>query len=203
MENIASYIWLIVKLGSNHRLTRTFTSLYFPQVKLKRRGTKLQQDIQDRLGKIEKMRHSVNPSKENPKEERIQTEAHVRQLEEEVAELQKKTAELQQLSQTDDNLQFLQVCLSKVKCPFFCISLVRLWCQALHTAEPETDPLLAPTDISAHWIISVTGETCWRRLNEFFFVLKVIPTSIIPDLLLPSILLCSLYPLVYSTKKSV
>lgn len=95
-----------------------FLPLYFPQVKLKRRGTKLQQDIQDRLGKIEKMRHSVNPSKENPKEERVQTEAHVRQMEEEVAELQKKTAELQQLSQTDDNLQFLQACLSKVKCPF-------------------------------------------------------------------------------------
>lgn len=144
------------------------------------------------------MRHSVNPSKENPKEEGVQTEAHVRQLEEEVAELQKKTAELQQLSQTDDSLQFLQVCLSKVKYPFFCIPLVRLLCQALHT-----DHLLVPTDISTHWIISVTGETCRRHLNKFFFALKVIPSSIsvpIPDL--PSFLSGSLRPLVYSTKKS-
>lgn len=72
---------------------------------------KLQQAIQERLSKVEKIKLSVDLSGENPKEAWAQTGERVRQLEGEISELQRRNAELEQLSQTDDNLHFLQVCL--------------------------------------------------------------------------------------------
>lgn len=72
---------------------------------------KLQQAIQERLSKVEKIKLSVDLSGENPKEAWAQIEERVRQLEGEISELQRRYAELEQLSQTDDNLHFLQVCL--------------------------------------------------------------------------------------------
>ncbi|XP_070710622.1 E3 ubiquitin-protein ligase TRIM47-like [Pempheris klunzingeri] len=78
------------------------------KVKLKRRGTKLQQAIQERLCKVEKIKLSVDLQK-HPKEACAQNKELIRQLEEEISELQRKEAELEQLSQTEDNLHFLQV----------------------------------------------------------------------------------------------
>lgn len=66
---------------------------------------KLQQIIQERLRKVEQMKLAV----ENPKEALAQSEEHIGQLEEEISELQRRHAELERLSQTDDNLHFLQV----------------------------------------------------------------------------------------------
>lgn len=72
---------------------------------------KLQQAIQERLGKVEKIKHSVELSRENPKEAWAQAEERIRQLEEEIFELQRRNTELEQLLQTEDHLQFLQVCI--------------------------------------------------------------------------------------------
>ncbi|XP_034412810.1 E3 ubiquitin-protein ligase TRIM47-like [Cyclopterus lumpus] len=73
------------------------------KVKLKWRRMKLQQAIQERLSKVEKIKLSVNP-----KESRAQNKELIGQLEEEISELQSRSAELEQLSQTEDDLHFLQ-----------------------------------------------------------------------------------------------
>lgn len=69
---------------------------------------KLQQAIQERLSKVEKIKLSVDLSGE--KEAWAQNRELIRQLEEEVSELQRRNTELEQISQTEDNLHFLQVC---------------------------------------------------------------------------------------------
>lgn len=71
---------------------------------------KLQQMIQDRLSKLEKLRLSVNSDRETPEEVRAQNKALIKELEEEISELQMRNSELEQLSHTEDNLYFLQVC---------------------------------------------------------------------------------------------
>ncbi|XP_018518084.1 E3 ubiquitin-protein ligase TRIM47 [Lates calcarifer] len=78
------------------------------KVKLKRIRIKLQQAIQERVSKVEKIKLSVDRSGENPKEAWAQNKELVQQLEEEISELQRKNTELEQLSQTEDNLHFLQ-----------------------------------------------------------------------------------------------
>lgn len=84
------------------------------KVILRRRSIKLQQAIQERLSKVEKIQVSAADfNGENPKETRPQTKELITQLEEEISELQRKNSELEHLSQTEDNLHFLQVC-SKV-----------------------------------------------------------------------------------------
>ncbi|GLD64703.1 E3 ubiquitin-protein ligase TRIM39-like protein [Lates japonicus] len=93
--------------------TKGFTSgrhYWEVQVRLKRIRIKLQQAIQERVSKVEKIKLSVDRSGENPKEAWAQNKELVKQLEEEISELQRKNAELEQLSQTEDNLHFLQVC---------------------------------------------------------------------------------------------
>ncbi|KAM3590902.1 uncharacterized protein V6R79_018637 [Siganus canaliculatus] len=76
------------------------------KAKLKRKRMKLQQTIQERLSKAEKVRRSVDLSGEkNPKE----AQELVREVEEEICELQRKHSELEKLAQTEDNLRFLQV----------------------------------------------------------------------------------------------
>lgn len=71
---------------------------------------KLQQAIQERLSKVDKMKRSVDLSGENPEEAWAQNKELIRQLEEEISELQRRNTELEQLSQTEDDLHFLQVC---------------------------------------------------------------------------------------------
>ncbi|XP_039997111.1 E3 ubiquitin-protein ligase TRIM47-like [Xiphias gladius] len=78
------------------------------RVKLKWRRMKLQQAIQERLSKVEKIKLSVDRSGENPKEAFAQNKELIRQLEEEISELQSENVELELLSQTEDNLRFLQ-----------------------------------------------------------------------------------------------
>ncbi|XP_045919927.1 E3 ubiquitin-protein ligase TRIM47-like [Micropterus dolomieu] len=80
------------------------------KVKLRRARMKLQQAIQERLSKVEKIKLSVDLSGENPKEAWAQNKELIRQLEEEISELQKRNTELEQLLQTEDSLYFLQVC---------------------------------------------------------------------------------------------
>ncbi|XP_068163790.1 E3 ubiquitin-protein ligase TRIM47-like isoform X2 [Antennarius striatus] len=74
--------------------------------KLKQRAMKFQQVIRELLKKVEKIKLSSDTSGED--EAWTQNKEVVRQLEEEISELQRKTCELQQLSQTEDNLLFLQ-----------------------------------------------------------------------------------------------
>ncbi|KAL7375450.1 hypothetical protein ABVT39_017652 [Epinephelus coioides] len=78
--------------------------------KLKWRRMKLQQAIQERLSKVEKIKLSADLSGENRKEAWAQNKDLIRRLEEEISELQRRNTELEQLSQTDDDLHFLQVC---------------------------------------------------------------------------------------------
>ncbi|XP_035531675.1 E3 ubiquitin/ISG15 ligase TRIM25-like [Morone saxatilis] len=78
------------------------------KVKLKRRKMKLQQAIQERLSKVEKIKISADLNGENPKEAWAQNKELTRQLEEEISELQRRNSELEQFSQTEDNLHFLQ-----------------------------------------------------------------------------------------------
>ncbi|KAM7377091.1 hypothetical protein PAMA_013733 [Pampus argenteus] len=79
------------------------------RVILKRIRMKLQQAVQEKLSKIEKIKLPVNISGENPKETWTQNKAAVKHLEEEISELRRKNADLEQLSQTEDDLHFLQV----------------------------------------------------------------------------------------------
>uniref|UniRef100_A0A8P4GA28 Tripartite motif-containing protein 47 n=1 Tax=Dicentrarchus labrax TaxID=13489 RepID=A0A8P4GA28_DICLA len=79
------------------------------KVKLKRRKTKLQQAIQERLSKVEKIKISADLNGENPKEAWAQNKELTQQLEEEISELQRRNSELEQFTQTEDNLHFLQV----------------------------------------------------------------------------------------------
>lgn len=65
------------------------------QISLKRKETKLQRDIRERLDQIEKLKN----------------EEQKRRLEEEVRGLRGRRAEVEQLMRTEDNLCFLQVCL--------------------------------------------------------------------------------------------
>ncbi|XP_073331266.1 E3 ubiquitin-protein ligase TRIM47-like [Pagrus major] len=78
------------------------------KVKLKRMRTKLQQAIQDRLIKVEKIKLPVDLNGENPRQTWAQTKERIRHLEEEISELQTRKAELEQLLQTDDSVYFLQ-----------------------------------------------------------------------------------------------
>lgn len=79
------------------------------KVRLKRRKSKLQQAIQERLNKVEKIKLSSDVTEEDPKEVQTQNEALIVQLEEEISELQRKDTKLEQLAQTEDNLRFLQL----------------------------------------------------------------------------------------------
>ncbi|XP_069564065.1 E3 ubiquitin-protein ligase TRIM47-like isoform X3 [Brachyistius frenatus] len=76
------------------------------KVSLKRRKTKLQQEIQERRSEAEKIKLSAELGGENPKE--TQSKELVEQLEEEIDELQRRSAELEQLSQAEDNIHFLR-----------------------------------------------------------------------------------------------
>lgn len=69
--------------------------MFFSQIRLKCKKTKLQQAIQERLDQIEK----------------LENEEQKRQLEGEVRGLQSRNTVVEQLMQTEDNLHFLQVCL--------------------------------------------------------------------------------------------
>ncbi|KAG7234250.1 hypothetical protein INR49_005458 [Caranx melampygus] len=71
---------------------------------------KLQQAIQERLSKVERIQLSAEHCGENPKEARLQNKETIKRLEEEISELQRKNSEMEQLVQTDDHLHFLQVC---------------------------------------------------------------------------------------------
>lgn len=96
-----------------HSSSPDFVLLFFcPQVKLKRRRIKLQQAIQERLSNVEKVKLSVDLSGDNPTEAWGQKKELISQLEEEISELQRRHNELEQLSQTEDNLHFLQVCVT-------------------------------------------------------------------------------------------
>lgn len=72
---------------------------------------KLQQEIQDRLSKLEKIKPSADISGEGSKVAWTQNKELVKQLEAEISELQRRNAEQEQLLQTEDNLHFLQVCI--------------------------------------------------------------------------------------------
>ncbi|XP_041635346.1 E3 ubiquitin/ISG15 ligase TRIM25-like [Cheilinus undulatus] len=78
------------------------------KVKLRLRRIQLQQAIQERVNKVEKTKQSSDISEENPKEARAKNKELIIQLEEEISELQLRYTELEQLSQTEDNLRFLQ-----------------------------------------------------------------------------------------------
>ncbi|XP_054458027.1 E3 ubiquitin-protein ligase TRIM47-like [Anoplopoma fimbria] len=82
-----------------HRITSINREATKKKVKLKLRKMKLQQAIQERLSKIEKIKLSV-------KEE--QNKELIGQLEDEISELQSRSTELEQISQTEDDLRFLQ-----------------------------------------------------------------------------------------------
>ncbi|XP_034425273.1 E3 ubiquitin-protein ligase TRIM47-like [Hippoglossus hippoglossus] len=71
-------------------------------IQLKRMRMKLQQVIQERLSQVEDL-----------KETRTQSKELIKQLEGEICELQRKHTELEQLSQTEDDLHFLQVRVSR------------------------------------------------------------------------------------------
>lgn len=71
---------------------------------------KLQQAIQERLSKVERIQLSAEEGGENPKDARVQSKETIKRLEEEISELQRKNSEMEQLVQTDDHLHFLQVC---------------------------------------------------------------------------------------------
>ncbi|XP_042258131.1 E3 ubiquitin-protein ligase TRIM47-like, partial [Thunnus maccoyii] len=74
------------------------------KVKLKKIKMKLQQAVQERLSKVEKIKLNANINGENQKEAWMQSKELIKQLEEEISELQRKNTELEQLSQTEDNL---------------------------------------------------------------------------------------------------
>uniref|UniRef100_A0A3Q3M987 E3 ubiquitin-protein ligase TRIM47-like n=1 Tax=Mastacembelus armatus TaxID=205130 RepID=A0A3Q3M987_9TELE len=105
------------------------------KVKLKRGRMKLQQAIQDRLSKVEKIRLSVNLCAENLKEAWAENKELIKQLEEEISQLERRNAELEQLSQTEDNLNFLQVCI-KIKIIFVTINK-----QCTITTDPKMQSL--------------------------------------------------------------
>lgn len=60
--------------------------------------------LQERLSKIEKIKFLCTDSPEV-----AQSEEHVGKVEEDISDLQRRIAELEKLSQTEDNLHFLQV----------------------------------------------------------------------------------------------
>ncbi|TDG99578.1 hypothetical protein EPR50_G00195630 [Perca flavescens] len=93
-----------------HRIISINKEAAKKKVKLKWRRVKLQQAIQERLIKVDKIKLSVDLSGENPKEAWAQNKELIRQLEEEISELQSRNTELEQLSQTEDDLHFLQMC---------------------------------------------------------------------------------------------
>ncbi|XP_076581716.1 E3 ubiquitin-protein ligase TRIM47-like [Chaetodon auriga] len=78
------------------------------KVKLKRRRMKLQQAVQERLSKVEKIKLSADLGGEHPDESWAQNKELIRRLEEEICELQRRKAELEQLSQIEDDLHFIQ-----------------------------------------------------------------------------------------------
>ncbi|CAG5929260.1 unnamed protein product [Menidia menidia] len=83
-----------------HRITSVSQEAAKKKVKLNHRRLKLQQEIQQRLGQVEKMKLSTA--------ERTQNGELARQLEEEITELQGADEELERLSHTEDSLHFLQ-----------------------------------------------------------------------------------------------
>uniref|UniRef100_UPI0037E96E97 E3 ubiquitin-protein ligase TRIM47-like n=1 Tax=Semicossyphus pulcher TaxID=241346 RepID=UPI0037E96E97 len=74
------------------------------KVKTKKSSINLQQAIQERLSKAEEMKLSADLTEEAW----AQNKELLAQLEEEVSELQQRHGELEQLTQTEDNLHFLQ-----------------------------------------------------------------------------------------------
>ncbi|XP_028261659.1 E3 ubiquitin-protein ligase TRIM47-like [Parambassis ranga] len=82
-----------------HRVVSVSKEAARKKVKLKRRSMKLHQTIEERLSKAEKIKllGGENPDK-----------VLISQLKDEAVELQWRDAELEELSQTEDNVRFLQ-----------------------------------------------------------------------------------------------
>lgn len=118
---------------------------------------KLQQAIQERLSKVEKIKLSVDRSGENPKEAFAQNKELIRQLEEEISELQSENVELELLSQTEDNLRFLQVC---VIVHTSVISHTNLLFSAQQPLILKYSLFLVRTEISIRCNILMIGRTC-------------------------------------------
>ncbi|KAK2862918.1 hypothetical protein Q5P01_002451 [Channa striata] len=78
------------------------------KVKLKKKKMKLQQMIQDKQSKVEKIKLSANICGENAADAQALNKELIKQLEEEISELQRRSSQLEQLSLTEDNLHFLQ-----------------------------------------------------------------------------------------------
>ncbi|XP_042368017.1 E3 ubiquitin-protein ligase TRIM47-like [Plectropomus leopardus] len=91
-----------------HRIVSINKEAAKKKVKLKWRRMKIQQAIQERLSRVDTIKLSADLSGENPKETWAQNKELIRQLEEEILELRRRNAELEQLSQTEDDLHFLQ-----------------------------------------------------------------------------------------------
>lgn len=68
------------------------------KVQLKRKSSKLQQTLQERLGELDQLKSTMTP----------QNKELVKELEEDVSELQTRHQEIEQLLQTEDSLHFLQ-----------------------------------------------------------------------------------------------
>lgn len=91
-----------------HRIVSVSKEAAKNKTNLRRRRTKLQQEIQDKLRGLENMKRTADLHEELPAELWAQTKKLMKQLEEEIGELQERNAVLEQLSKTDDSLHFLQ-----------------------------------------------------------------------------------------------
>ncbi|KAF3697742.1 Tripartite motif-containing protein 47 [Channa argus] len=78
------------------------------KVKLKKKKIKLQQMVQDKQNKVEKIKFSVHICGDNATDAQAQNKELIKQLEDEISELQRRSSELEQLSLTEDNLYFVQ-----------------------------------------------------------------------------------------------
>lgn len=76
---------------------------------MKRRRSRLEQEIHNRWSKVHEIKLSEDISGESPQAAWTQNTKLLEQLEGEITELQEKITELEQLLQTEDNLLFLQV----------------------------------------------------------------------------------------------
>ncbi|KAM8898445.1 E3 ubiquitin-protein ligase TRIM47-like isoform 2-T2 [Spinachia spinachia] len=90
------------------------------KVRLKRRKTKLQQAIQERLSQVEKIKFSA----ESPCDGRAQSKELVGRLQEEMSELRSRSTELDRVSRSGDDLRFLQTFLHTSS-----------WTDAFHPAQ--------------------------------------------------------------------
>ncbi|XP_030018110.1 E3 ubiquitin-protein ligase TRIM47-like [Sphaeramia orbicularis] len=91
-----------------HRIISITKEAAKKKVKLKRKRMKLQQTLQEKLSKIEKLRLSMNLSHDDQKETQSHHKELIKELEEDISELQMRNDELEQLSHVEDSLHFLQ-----------------------------------------------------------------------------------------------